>query len=286
MSEELTAKQLRKAALEYARMGQPVFPVKALAGEKSKAPLGVKNGLLDATTDEDLIKRWYKKHGTSAGIGIPTGVLWDVLDVDIKETADGRAHLVYLNRLGLLNGCKFVVKTPSGGWHLYFKASPGMTNKARGATTGLDMRGLGGYVVAPPSYIVTDKYAGAYEKVGDTTGSTDDPLRWDLIMSVLMPINTNTNEPVLLLPSERSASIASLREWVTTLQPGERNNGLHWAVSRCIDSGIDPHELADAAALIGLDEGEITQTINSALKRAGVGANQLQTEAEAMFPGE
>lgn len=282
MSEELTAKQLRKAALEYARQGQPVFPVKAMHGKKSKAPL-TKNGLLDATTDEDQIKRWFKKYGTSAGIGIPTGIKYDVLDVDIKESADGRGHLIYLNRLGLLNGCKFVVKTPSGGWHLFFKATPGMRNKARGATTGLDVRGAGGYVVASPSYIVTDRYAGAYEFVGDTVGSTDEPLRWDLILSVIEPVDTDTNEPVMLLPSERRASVAALREWVSVLKPGERNNGLHWAVSRCIDNGIDPTELMDAALLCGLDEEEIMTTINSALKRAGVNANQLQTEAEAMF---
>lgn len=286
MSDELTPKQLRKAAIELARQGQPVFPCKALAGEKSKAPLGLKNGLLDATTDEDQITRWFKKYGTKAAIGITTGVLWDVLDVDIKDSADGRSHLTYLNRLGLLNGCKFVVKTPSGGWHLYFKATPGMTNKARGAKIGLDVRGKGGYVLAPPSYIVTDKYAGAYVSVGDTAGATDEPLRWDLIVATLMPENITTHEPVLLLPSERRASIASLREWVTTLQPGERNNGLHWAISRCIDNGIDPNELAEAASLIGLSDEEVATTIGSALKRAGVGVGDLRTEAEAMFPGE
>lgn len=283
MSDELTPKQLRKAALELARQGQPVFPCKAMAGRKSKAPL-TKNGLLDATTDEDQIKRWFKRYGTSAAIGITTGVLWNVLDVDIKDLADGRVHLPELNRLGLLDGCQFVVKTPSGGWHLYFKATPGLTNKARGASLGLDVRAKGGYVLAPPSYIVTDQYAGAYVHVGDTQGASDEPLRWDLIVQTLAPVDTRTSEPVVLLDMERRASVAALRQWVVELKPGERNNGLHWAVCRCIDNGIDPHELVEAAQLSGLENDEIMLTINSAIKRAGVDPGELRTEAEAMFP--
>ena len=281
MTAQPTGKQLRKAAVKLAREGQPVFPVKAMHGAKSKAPL-TKNGVLDATTDEEKIKRWFKRHDNRAGIGIATGVLYDVLDVDVKEGHDGRVHLPMLNRLGLLNGCKFCVKTPSGGWHLYFLATPGMTNKAS-AELGMDVRGKGGYVLAPPSFIVTDQYAGAYELVGETKGSTNEPLRWDLIKSVLQPENVETSEPISLLPSERRASIAALREWVAARLPGERNNALHWAVCRCIDNNIDPRELVEAALLSGLGEEEIMLTINSALKRAGLNADHMDTEAEAMF---
>lgn len=276
-----TGKQLRKAAVKLARDGQPVFPVKAMHGKKSKAPL-TKNGVLDATTDEDQIKAWFKRHDNRAGIGVATGVLYDVLDVDVKPGRDGRVHLPYLTRLGLLNGCKFVVRTPSGGWHLYFLATPGLTNKAS-AQLGLDVRGKGGYVLAPPSFIVTEDYAGPYEMAGETTGSTDDPLRWDLIKSVLEPENVQTSEPISLLPSERRQSIAALREWVAVRQSGERNNALHWAVCRCIDNNIDPRELVEAALLSGLEEDEIMLTINSALKRAGLNADHMDTEAEAMF---
>lgn len=273
-----------KAAKKFVKAGQPVFPCKSI-GEKAKAPLGslVPNGLNDATTDKDRIKSWWKR-SPHASIGLPTGIVWDVLDVDIKDNADGRVHLPYLNKIGLLNGCQKVVKTPSGGWHLYFKATPGLTNKARGASLGLDVRGLGGYVLAPPSFIQTPDYIGGYQDMGATIGHTDEPLRWDLIVSSLSPMNERKNEPVVLLPSERRSSIAALREWTANLQEGERNNGFHWAISRCIENGIDPNELAEPATLIGLSDDEISKTIGSALKRAGVQVEELSSEVEALFP--
>lgn len=270
---------LRKAAKRLAKDGQPVFPCH-WQGERAKRPM-TRKGLHDATVDLDQIKQWWKAR-PEAAIGLPTGIKWDVLDVDVKETVDGRVHLPFLKRMGLLDGCKRVVRTPSGGWHLYFTASTGQTNRAS-AALGLDVRGLGGYVLAPPSYIDTDEYEGGYEDLGETKGSTDEPLLWDLIVSALQPVNKTTREPVVLLPSERRASVAALREWVLNRQPGERNNALHWAVCRCIDDGIDPHELVEPALESGLGEDEILATIGSALRRAGVKAEELSSEAEAMF---
>lgn len=271
---------LYRAAQALIRSGQPVFPCRP-RGEKAKAPM-TKNGLHDATLDVGQVKRWWQARGDSA-IGIPTGVVWDVLDVDVKRDEDGREHLPYLHRVGLLNGCKRVVRTPSGGWHLYFKTAPGLNNNKTNAYLGLDLRSLGGYVLAPPSYIETPDYAGSYDDVGETTDSTDEPLYWDLIVSALRPVNTTTKKPVELLGYERRSSLASLRGWLSERKTGERNNSLHWAVCRCIDAGIDPHELTEVALLLGLSEDEVSLTIDSAMRRAGVTTDDLSTEAEALF---
>jgi hypothetical protein len=269
----------RAAQILILKYGQPVFPCKS-QGEKAKAPM-TKNGLHDATLNLGQVKRWWKSHGDAA-IGITTGVVWDVLDVDVKREQDGRVHLPYLQRLGLLNGCQHVVRTPSGGWHLYFKAAPGLTNTAN-AYLGLDVRGKGGYVLAPPSYIDTPDYAGVYENIGATEDSTDEPLLFDLIVSAIRPVNTASKKPVELLGYERQASLASLRGWLSERVAGERNNSLHWAVCRCIDNGIDPRELVEVALMLGLSEDEVNLTVNSALRRAGVTADELDTEAEALF---
>ena len=146
-----------------------------------------------------------------------------------------------------------------------------------------DVRGLGGYVLAPPSWIETEDYSGSYVDHGRTKGGNDEPIMWDLIISALQPLNTQKKEPVQLLPSERRASVAHLREWLLNRQSGERNNSLHWVVCRCIDNGIDPHEMVEPAIEIGLDEEEILATIGSALRRAGVKAEDLQSEADALF---
>lgn len=275
-----SANDLYKAAQVLIRQGQPVFPCFS-TGERAKRPM-IKHGFQSATTDKAQVKAWWKKWGDAA-IGIPTGIVYDVLDVDTKEAADGRVHLPRLQRLGLLNGCQMVAKTPSGGWHLYFKAAPGLTNKAN-ATLGLDVRGLGGYVLAPPSYIDDgEKSVGSYVRLDDPTNNTDEPLLWDLIVKSLTPVNNRTKKPIELLGYERQASVKSLRGWLSERQHGERNNALHWAVCRCIENGIDPNELFDVAVLIGLAEDEISLTINSAIQRAGVNPSDLLTEAEAMF---
>lgn len=287
-----SANELYRAAQQLLRLGQPVFPChtvptevqtkKGLKTFGAKSPM-IGGGLNSASLDRAQVKAWWSKWGADAAIGIPTGVVYDVLDVDSKGEQDGRVHLPRLIRLGLLNGCQHVVKTPSGGWHLYFPAAPGMTNKAN-ATLGLDVRGLGGYVLAPPSWINDgDKSVGSYEFIGDTTGSTGEPLMWDLIVRSLTPINERTKKPVELLAYERRASVAALRGWLSERIHGERNNALHWAVCRCIENGIDPHELEDAAFLIGLSEDEVSLTIDSALKRAGLVAEDLLTEGEALF---
>lgn len=266
---------LYRTAQILIRSGQPVFPCKSI-GQKAKAPL-TKNGVHDATLDVQQAKRWWRAHRT-ASLGIPTGILWDVLDVDVKAGQDGRVHLPYLQRVGLLNGCQRVVKTPSGGWHLYFRTAPGLTNKAS-AALGLDVRSKGGYVLAPPSCLDT----GPYVDEGPTEGGTDEPLLWALIRSSLTPVNTTTNQPVELLGYGKHGSVACLREWLSKREQGERNNSLHWAVSRCIDNGVDPRELVEVAVMIGLPEEEVLRTIGSALRRAGLTADDLPTEAEVLF---
>lgn len=289
-----SANDLYHAAQRYIAQGQPVFPCSA-RGAQAKRPVGslVPHGFKDATLDKNVVKGWIKTLGDDLALGLATGVLWDVLDVDIKDSADGRKHLTRLNTLGLLNGCQRVVRTPSGGWHLYFNTALGITSKARSATLGLDVRGLGGYVLAPPSFLVDagdNKVTGPYEDHGVPDKSMldesehDAPLYWDLIVKELSPVNNDTGEPMRLLPSERQASVASLREFVANLQVGERNNGFFWAVNRCIENGIDPNEMAEPASLIGLSDDEVSKSIDSALTRAGVRVEQLDSEAEALFP--
>jgi hypothetical protein len=272
-----------REAQRLIKAGQPVFPCRS-KGDKAKAPIGglVPNGVKDATLDRAQVKDWLRR-SPSMALGIPTGVVWDVLDVDVKDDRDGRVHLPYLHRMGLLNGCQRVVKTPSGGWHLYFKTAQGLTNKAR-AALGLDVRAKGGYVLAPPSYVDDGLMSvGSYTDIGATEEATDEPLLFDLIVSTLAPIDTTTNKPVELLRYERQSSLAALRHWLSERDTGERNNSLHWAVCRCIDNGIDPNELVEVAMMIGLGEEEINKTIGSALHRAGVNSEDLASEAEALF---
>lgn len=140
--------RLREAALAYAGWGWPVFPLKPHA----KTP-ATRNGFKDATTDPERITAWWTRHPDS-NIGLPTGLAFDVIDIDIP---DGPQSLAYIlnstvdkaTGRGLLPDAHGVVATASGGAH-YYTLPKGGGNKAA-IMPGIDIRGAGGYVVAPPS---------------------------------------------------------------------------------------------------------------------------------------
>jgi hypothetical protein len=140
--EELDTKppRLCDAALRYAKWGWPVFPLKA--GSKQPA---TRNGFKDATTDTERIQAWWTTHPDS-NIGLPTGLAFDVIDVD---TPHGPVSLAELIAAGDVPDTHGQVATASGGLHLYIPPT-GDGNRA-GIMAGIDYRGAGGYVVAPPS---------------------------------------------------------------------------------------------------------------------------------------
>lgn len=64
-------------ALGYAARGIPVFPLTP----GSKKPLPGSHGFKEATTNEATIRSWWDAN-PNANIGLPTGVVFSVLDVD------------------------------------------------------------------------------------------------------------------------------------------------------------------------------------------------------------
>lgn len=148
---------LRTYARAYARMGWPVFPLRgwdtkcnggercAVECECPKKP-ATKNGFKDATTDVSRVTRWWTDHPTH-NIGIATGLLFDVFDVDTQH--GGLPSFLKLLEQGRIPETHGIVVAARGGMHLYLEPK-GAGNKA-GFMQGLDYRGIGGYVVAPPS---------------------------------------------------------------------------------------------------------------------------------------
>ena len=163
-SAKLTAKEIDQiqpnpgaAARLYTTWGWPVFPlwpqghkiVDRRTGEitiaSGKTP-ATKHGFKDATADTGRITRWWGKHPTH-NIGLPTGHRFDVIDIDPKNGGVDS----FLKLLGdkALPDLHAVAVTASGGMHLYVRPT-GKGNYAA-LRPGIDYRGRGGYVVAPPS---------------------------------------------------------------------------------------------------------------------------------------
>lgn len=95
---------------------------------------------------------WRANGNVGIATGHPSGI-W-VLDIDPKK--DGAKNAKALEaKYGRLDA-KYVVQTGGGGWHLYYEMPPDVDvrNTESKIARGIDVRGTGGQVVAPPS--VTD----------------------------------------------------------------------------------------------------------------------------------
>lgn len=148
---------LKDAALGYAARGWPVFPCHWMNGDRcscgkdkcsaAKHPLTA-NGFKDATTDPAQIARWWAQC-PAANVGVVTGAgsgVW-VLDLDGPEAFAALAE--FEQQHGPL---PVTVTAKTGrGEHRYFAcddAHPVPTSKPFAKA---DVKGEGGYVIAPPS---------------------------------------------------------------------------------------------------------------------------------------
>ena len=134
------------AALDYARHGIPVFPVK-----QNKAPY-TPRGFKDATTDEGVIReRWGRWPG--AGIGVPTGFAsgWLVLDSDPRHGGDSSLCELIEEHGDLPDTLE--AETGGGGHHIVFDFPElaELGNSRGRLPEGLDVRGEGGYVIVAPT---------------------------------------------------------------------------------------------------------------------------------------
>jgi hypothetical protein len=127
-------------ALAYARDGIPVFPC-VVNGKHPACP----NGFLDATTDEEQINAWWSQADYNLGV-CPNDAGWAVIDID-PGGLEPWENLV--REFGLPRTCR--VRTPRGGAHHYFAGS--IASSTSRLAPHVDTRGIGGYVLVPPSSV-------------------------------------------------------------------------------------------------------------------------------------
>jgi Bifunctional DNA primase/polymerase, N-terminal len=246
-----------RQALTFAARGCPVLPCQP--GRKTPA---TRHGVRDATTDPGQITAWFGRH-TDWNLAIATGAPGpDVLDVDQHGAAgNGYAAFRQLRAAGLLAGARAWVRTPSGGLHAYFTG----TDQRNGHLPGyhLDFRSRGGYVLTPPSQVDGKPYQLIQALPGRGT------LDWDAVLRHLQP--ERQPQPLRYLQPGRK-DLSYLVRWVASQPEGNRNAGLFWAANRVLDAdpSADLSPLAVAARQAGLDDKEITRTLDSARKTGHV----------------
>lgn len=252
------------AALEYAGMGWSVFPVE---------PVGKKPMVKwteESSTDPDRIREMWDMC-PQANIGIDCGksglVVLDIDDVgSIGSLTD---------KFGFdpSQDDTAVVRTGRGGLHVYYRAgSERVRNSASKVADHVDVRGDGGYVVAPPSVHESGR---TYEWA---RRSEPRPIP----ESVVKVFNYREEPQRVELPPERShekwglAILAAEAHAIETSQPGQRNNQLNRSAYYVygavkgghLDESLATMRLRQAARHVGLSESEIEGTLVSAWQGA------------------
>ena len=151
-----------QAALAYAACGWLVLPVHTpleegcSCGGDCGASAGkhprTRHGLKEANRNLDLIWKWWRRW-PDANIGILTGRESRIVVLDVDARHDGERSLEVLEATYDRLPPTLTAHSGGGGRHLYFQHPGGhMTTSAQlGGLSGLDIRGDGGYIVAPPS---------------------------------------------------------------------------------------------------------------------------------------
>jgi hypothetical protein len=226
------------AALDYASRGLPVFPVYPLVEVRGrfackcrctircespgKHPM-TRHGLKDATADAAVVRqRWYC--APDANVGIACSAECCVLDVDPRHGGD--VALAELERQHGLLPVTWTAKTGGGGWHHFFRPQHEIRNSAGTIGAGLDIRGTGGYVVAPPSRHVSGNY---YEwRLGHAPGEV--PL-------AMMPT-------WLLAPKQQPAAPVPASSWRALVRngvtEGARNQSIAKLAGHLLRRYVDP----------------------------------------------
>ncbi len=166
-----------EGALETLKRGLSVFPLTHTKPDGScscgdpecradnkearagKHPRPGSNGYKDASFDEAQVRKWWTDD-PEANIGACPGDDYVIIDLDIKPGKDGLKELS--DYIGMssddLLGLTYTVRTQSGGFHLYFEAdAPFATGAA--LLPCVDVRAVGGYVLAPGSTIADRSYS-------------------------------------------------------------------------------------------------------------------------------
>jgi len=177
MDDTATATAAAAAALEYARRGWRVLPLHSVDGlgqctcgqvdckSPAKHPR-TPDGVRGASSDSSIVAAWWHRW-PDANVGIATGPesgVW-VLDLDRPhdDEADGGDAVLAVDLDAIDRAA--VAHTGSGGQHLIYawpSSGPPVRSRARvldvdGRRASVDTRGVGGYIVAPPSIHATGR---------------------------------------------------------------------------------------------------------------------------------
>jgi hypothetical protein len=285
MQQLITApNELLASALHLADLGIGVIPLWWPEGGQCACPKGENcsspakhpityNGLKDATTDEATIVAWWQRYPQS-NIGLVTGGEIDVIDVDGAIPA----YQALIEDMGAPEHVATVLTgRGDGGLHIY--CTPGgnktIPSGKHGLPNKIEVKGAGGYVVAPPSRHIT---GGTYTYLTEITGTIHGkkPLTAWLAELDVPIVQTATVVPIRPTMAASTDNVIKYRDAViasacnAVLDAGEGGRWVALAteavpkICRGMAGGLIPRDigiyaLEGAARYAGLDAAEVAR---------------------------
>jgi putative DNA primase/helicase len=273
---------LAAAALYYvARLDLRVFPLK----KAGKTPVNA-NGCSGATKDLEEVRCWWED-APECNIGVATGAdsgVW-ILDVDArspKGVEGGMTGLEALAQLEERHGALPMTRrsfTSGGGFHLWFRwpADRQIKNRAHlkldGRPTGIDARGEGGYVVAPPSVHPDGPVYRWDRERKDLHDAPEWLLDWVAPREVAAPVVDAAPTRAPTLDRYGSAALDKACDRIRATAAGNRHETIFReaaGIGELVGGGVIERAAAEAALIasamaIGKSEREATRTVHDGL---------------------
>jgi hypothetical protein len=240
---------LLETALAYAARGWAVLPLFGIAAGRctcgqadcaspGKHPRTI-HGVKDASREPERIRAW---DWAGASIGIATGAVSGLVVLDLDPRHGGfESALTLKEKHGPLPDT-LIASTGGSGMHLYFRHPGGrVPNSTSKIAPGIDVRGDGGFVVAPPSGHLSGN---AYTWRNGPVGEPQPLPAWLEALIAAKPERSAGN-----LERFQSGSTTASERWLyealARATEGNRNDTGLWLACQLRDAGIAEPEAAE-----------------------------------------
>ncbi len=249
----MTAGKFEQVALDYLRRGWSVIPMR----KRDKRPALQWQDFQSVRASEQKVHDWFRRWPED-NVGIVTGAVSGlvVLDVDLRHGGEDSLKKLEREHQPLPRTLESI--TGGGGRHVYFAHPGGSVRNRVGIAPGIDLRGDGGCIVAPPSVHPSGNH---YQWVkGRGPGRVE-----------LAPLPHWLRQMVSNAEQRARHTLVYWRELLRAGVPeGERNNTIASITGHLLWHGVDPDVTLEL--MLGwnrircrppLDDDEVVRTVQS-----------------------